>query len=363
MAFRFFSKRNPSTGTRWSHKRVKLTSRQLDSHLASGPAPVYMVSGDEPLLVDEALDAIRAAARDQGYTERESHIAERGFDWTELGAGLQNMSLFAERRIVEVRLPTGKPGDQGAKFLTALVAAPPADTVFIVITPQLDGRTTKTKWATSLASQGVWLALRAPDHANLPRWIEGRMRRVGLNADREALELLAAQVEGNLLAAKQEIDSLELLAENGQVTVDTVRAAVANGARYDVFQLSDAALLGDAPRALRILAGLEREGTAAPLVLWSLAREISTVADIACRIAAGASPGKAMSDCRVWSSRQALFKRAARTVNAAGARDLLRRAARADRVVKGSLAGQPWNALLELTLALAGRPELAAETG
>jgi DNA polymerase-3 subunit delta len=342
---------------------VKLTPRQLESHLASGPAPVYLVSGDEPLLVDEALAAIRAAAEAKGYSERESHVAERGFDWNELGAGLANMSLFAERRIVEVRLPTGKPGDQGAKFLTALVAEPPADTVFIVITPHLDGRAVKTKWASSLAKDGAWLALRAPDHASLPRWIEARLRRAGLSADAEAIELLAAQVEGNLLAAKQEIDKLELIVENGQVTVDMVRASVANGARYDVFQLSDAALAGDAPRAVRVLAGLEREGIAAPLVLWSLVREIGTVADIAFRIAAGVSPGKAMADCRVWSSRQALFARTTRSVNASAARDLLRRAARTDRIVKGSLQGQPWNALLELTLALAGRSELAAETG
>ena len=232
-----------------------------------------------------------------------------------------------------------------------------------MITPHLDGRAVKTKWASSLAKDGAWLALRAPDHASLPRWIEARLRRAGLSADAEAIELLAAQVEGNLLAAKQEIDKLELIVENGQVTVDMVRASVANGARYDVFQLSDAALAGDAPRAVRVLAGLEREGIAAPLVLWSLVREIGTVADIAFRIAAGVSPGKAMADCRVWSSRQALFARTTRSVNASAARDLLRRAARADRIVKGSLQGQPWNALLELTLALAGRSELAAETG
>lgn len=342
---------------------MKLTPRQLASHLASGPAPVYLISGDEPLLVDEALDAIRSAAEAKGYSERESHVAERSFDWNDLGAGLQNMSLFAERRIVEVRLPTGKPGDKGAKFLTALVVDPPADTIFIVITPHLDGKTVKTKWASSLAKHGAWLPLRAPDQASLPRWIEERLRRAGLSADTEAVELLAAQVEGNLLAAKQEIDKLGLLVEGDRVTVETVRAAVANGARYDVFQLSDAALAGDAPRAVRILAGLERDGTAAPLVLWSLVREIGTVADIAFRIAAGVAPGKAMADCRVWSSRQAMFGRTSRTVNASGARELLRRAAQTDRIVKGSLAGQPWNALLELTLALAGRSELAAEIG
>ena len=341
---------------------MKLNPQQLASHLSSGPAPVYLISGDEPLLVDEALDAVRAAAVEKGYTEREWHVAERGFDWSGLDAGLQNLSLFASRRIVEVRLPTGKPGDQGGKFLTALVANPPADTVFIVITPGLDSKTTKLKWASSLARDGVWLVLRAPDQASLPGWLARRMQRVGLKADPEALELLAAQVEGNLLAAKQAIDQLELIADSGHVTVETVRASVANGARFDVFQLTDAALAGEAQRAVRILGGLERDGTAAPLVLWSLARDIGTVTDIVYRIAAGAAPGKVMADRRIWRARQPLIGRAARSLDAAGATSLLRRAARTDRIVKGSLRGQQWNALLELTLALAGRPDMAAET-
>ncbi|TDJ48196.1 MAG: DNA polymerase III subunit delta [Gammaproteobacteria bacterium] len=340
---------------------MRLNPQQLDSHLSSGIAPVYLISGDEPLLVDEALDALRAAAAGQGYSEREAHMAERGFDWEGLGAGVQNMSLFATRRLVEVRLPTGKPGDKGGKFLTRLAAAPVPDIVFVIITPGLDNKTQKTKWASSLAREGVWLNLKAPDHASLPRWIAGRLQRAGLTGEPAAIELLAAQVEGNLLAAKQEIDQLVLLAEGDYVTVDTVRESVANGARYDVFQLSDAALAGDAGRAVRILGGLEREGIAAPLVMWSLAREIGTVADVVYRIAGGAAPGKAMADAHVWQARQSLIGRATRARSPAAARALLRRAARTERIVKGKLRGQPWNALLELTLSLAGHYRLAAE--
>ncbi len=341
---------------------MKLNPQQLAAHLASGPAPVYLVSGDEPLLVDEALDELRAAASRAGFTEREVHIVDRGFDWNRLAAGLNNLSLFAERRLVELRLPGGKPGDQGSKFIAALAAEPVPDILLIVVTPALDSRTAKSKWASSLSRDGVWLALKSPDRADLPRWIAERLRRAGLAADAEALDLLAARVEGNLLAAKQEIDQLEFLAEGGRVTVETVRAAVANGARYDVFQLTDAALAGDVERALLILGGLEREGIAAPLVMWSLAREIGTVADVVYRIAAGVTPAKAMADCGVWRSRQSLIRRAARSRDPAAARALLQRAARTDRIVKGSLRGQPWNALLELTLTLAGRPELVAET-
>lgn len=340
---------------------MKLNPQQLDAHLAEGPAPVYLLSGDEPLLVDEALDAIRAAAAEHGYGDRERHVAERGFDWHELAAGLQNLSLFAARRIFELRLPTGKPGDQGGKFLSALAAAPPPDTVFVVITPLLDRKTANTKWASALARGGVWLVLRSPDRESLPRWIAGRLRRVGLTAQPEALELLAAQVEGNLLAAKQAVDQLQLLADEGHVNLATVRASVANGARYDVFQLADAALAGNVRRAVRILGGLEREGVAVTLVAWSLVREIGTLTDVAYRIAAGRSPAGAMADCRVWDSRRSLVGKAVRALDADGARNLLRRAARTDRAVKGA-SGQPWNALLELTLALAGLPRLAAET-
>lgn len=340
---------------------MKLNPQQLDSHLSSGIAPVYLISGDEPLLVDEALDVLRAAAVAQGYTERESYMAERGFDWERLDVGLQNLSLFATRRLVEVRLPTGKPGDKGGKFLTSLVASPVEDTVFVVTTPGLDNKARKTKWASSLVKQGIWLDLPAPDFASLPRWIAGRLQRAGLTGEPAAIELLAAQVEGNLLAAKQEIDQLVLLAEGGRVTVDTVRESVANGARYDVYQLTDAALVGDVGRAIRILGGLEREGIAAPLVMWSLAREIGTVADVVYRIDGGASPAKAMADAHVWGVRQPLIGRATRTRSPAAARALLRRAARTERIVKGKLQGQPWNALRELTLSLAGHYRLAAE--
>jgi len=333
---------------------VKLNSQQLGQHLSSGIAPVYLVSGDEPLMVDEALDAIRSAAVQQGYTERQMHVAERGFDWAELQASLQNLSLFATRRLVELRLPTGKPGDKGARFLNALTDNPSTDTIVIIITPMLDSKTAKTKWASTLARKGVWVVLRAPDSAALPRWIAGRLKQAGLVTDSEALELLAARVEGNLLAAKQEIDKLMLLARESRVTVDTVRASVADGARFDVFQLTDAALAGDSARAARILYSLEREGVAAPLVLWSLVREISLVTDVIYRLSSGLSVAKALSEAGVWRSRQNLIGRAARSRDIGSAHKLVAQACNADLIVKGARRGQPWNTLLDLTLALAG---------
>jgi DNA polymerase-3 subunit delta len=340
---------------------VKLTPQQLRSHLAGGLAPHYLISGDEPLLVDEALAAIRDAATKAGYTERERHVAERSFDWEELRAGLQNMSLFSERRSVELRLPTGKPGDKGSRFLSAIAAEPVADVLLVVITPALDSRAAKSKWVSSLAGNGAWLPLRTPDDRDLPGWIAARLKRAGLAADPEAAALLAARVEGNLLAAQQEIDKLSLLNDGNKVTVESVRAAVADGARYDVFQLSDAALAGNCRRASRILDSLRQEGVAAPLVLWSLAREVTAVSDVALRAAAGRSLPQAMRDAGVWQSRQKLIGRAASQLNAHGARQLLDKACKTDRIVKGARRGSPWNALMELTLALAGDNSVIAE--
>lgn len=340
---------------------MKLAAQQLKSHLAAGLAPHYLISGDEPLLVDEALNQVRAAATEAGYTERDRHVAERGFDWEGLRAGLQNMSLFAERRSVEIRIPTGKPGDKGARFLSGLAAEPIPDTLLVIITPALDSRTAKSKWVSSLVDSGVWLPLRAPDERALPGWITQRLKASGLTAEPEAAALLAARVEGNLLAAQQEIDKLRLLNDGDRVTVDSVRAAVADGARYDVFQLSDAALSGASRRAAHILNHLRQEGVAAPLVMWSLARDIATVSDVALRVAAGRPVSGALRDAGVWQSRQKPIGAAAGRFDAGGARRLLDQACKADRIVKGARRGDTWNALLELTLSLAGARTVVAE--
>ena len=362
MEFRFCSRRSRSTGNRWPNKPVKLNSQQLQKHLSAGVAPVYMVSGDEPLLVDEALDSIRKAAHEQGYEDREAHVAERGFDWSGFQGGLQNLSLFATRRLVELRLPTGKPGDQGARFVASLFDKPVSDTVVIFITPALDKKTAQSKWASRLAKDGVSLTLRSPNQASMPGWLQRRLKRAGLTLDAESLELFTARVEGNLLAAKQEIDKLAILSTDGRVTFETMRASVADGARFDVFHLTDAALAGERKRAARILQVLEREGVPTALVMWSLAREVTVLADVVYRLDSGQSPAKAMSAASVWDSRQNLIGRAARSRDLASTGKLVSAAARTDRIVKGARKGRPWNALLELTLALAGTQELSAET-
>jgi DNA polymerase-3 subunit delta len=331
---------------------VKLAPRQLESHLADGIGSLYLVSGDEPLLVDETVDRLRRAARDEGCDEREVYVAERGFDWSSLRAGLSNLSLFSSKQLIELRLPTGKPGDAGARQLVEIAEQPPADKLLIVITPKLPAAASKSKWVTRLAAAGVWIPLQAPSAEALPRWLTARVQQAGLQCEPEAIKLLASRVEGNLLAAKQEIDKLMLLAEDGKVDVKTVQAAVGDGARYDVFQLADAALAGDDLRVARILQHLQQEGIAATLVLWSLVREIASLSEVAGALSRGDSAGRALKAAGVWSSREQLVMSAVRRCGGQSAQQLLDQAALVDRIVKGARPGQPWPALLDLGLAL-----------
>ena len=262
---------------------MKLNPAQLNKHLQGSLTPIYVVSGDEALLCQEACDAIRAATRQQGFGERQVFNAENNFDWGQLLQAGASLSLFAEKRLLELRIPNGKPGDKGAAALLEYLARPAEDTVLLISLPKLDGSTQKTKWAKALidGAQTQFLQIWPVDAAQLPQWIRQRLAQAGLSASQEAVEMIAARVEGNLLAAAQEIEKLKLLAEGGQVDADTVLAAVADSARYDVFGLIDAALAGEAAHALRMLEGLRGEGVEPPVILWALAREIRLLATIA----------------------------------------------------------------------------------
>ncbi len=341
---------------------MKCTADRLPAQLQKSLAPLYVLSGDEPLLVDEAIELIRAAALKAGCGDREVSIAERGFDWQGFGAGLQSLSLFASRRLVELRLPTGKPGDAGGKFLSALARNPGSDNVIVILLPALDFQATKSAWATALAEGAVWVDLKPPGREALPAWLARRLRTAGVEAEDEALDLLASRVEGNLLAAKQEIDRLALLADGQRLTAERVRGDVADGARFDVFQLCDAALRRDTPRTIRILAALEREGEADVLVLWALARDVQTLADVAARAGQGRGIDQAMEEARLWRSRQEPFRYALQGRRGRDLQALLRQAARADQILKGARSGSRWGALRELALTLSGARMPLAET-
>jgi DNA polymerase-3 subunit delta len=341
---------------------VKLTADKISSQLKKGLAPVYFITGDETLLVGETMDAIRLAAREQGYSERETHVADAYFDWTGLRSGLNNLSLFAEKKLVEVQLQTGTPGRDGAKALTEYLEDSPADTTLVIQAPKIDKRGSATKWAKALQTSGIWVTVYSIPPERLAGWLAQRMTRAGLKFETEACEALAARVEGNLLAAQQEIDKLALLMRDQTITAEAVVKGVTDGARFDVFQLADAAISQNLGRALRVFYGLKREGTPAPLVLWALAREINTLISIWTRMDQGESLGRAMQSLRVWQSRQALFQRALRAHGESSIKRLAARTGLTDRVVKGMHTGRPWDALLELLLLLAS-PERPALVG
>lgn len=332
---------------------MKLQASQLSSHLKNNLAPCYLVSGDEHLLVDEALDEIRATARNNGFTARELHVAESNFDWSLLSAAGSNLSLFAEKRIVEVRLPTGKPGRVGGPALAAFTQQLGEDLMLIVSAPKLDRSTAATKWVKTLESKGVNLSIWPIGVRELPGWIASRMRRVGLQPERTAVAMIADRVEGNLLAANQEIEKLRLLLGEGKVSAEDVGNAVANSSRYDVYKLADAALEGDAKRALKILAGLEAEGVAAVLVVWALTRELRTLALITDKVANNVDLGAAMKQSGVWQSRQAFVRHSIRRHTRDNLYRLLKATGKADAMAKGQAYGNPWQLCADIILHLA----------
>ncbi|WP_313105504.1 DNA polymerase III subunit delta [Stutzerimonas nitrititolerans] len=338
---------------------MKLPPAQLGKHLQGSLAPVYVVSGDEHLLCQEACDAIRAACRQQAFSERQVLSVESGFDWGQLLEAGANLSLFAERRLLELRIPSGKPGDKGAAALLHYLARPAEDTVLLISLPKLDGSTQKTKWAKALidGKDVQFLQVWPVDAAQLPQWIRQRLSQAGLAADQEAVELIAARVEGNLLAAAQEIEKLKLLAEDGRVTADTVQAAVADSARYDVFGLIDAALQGHPEHSLRMLEGLRGEGIEAPVILWALARELRLLANIAQQYAQGVPLERAFSQARppVWDKRRPLVSKALQRHDVAGWQRLLMAAQLIDEQIKGQAEGDPWIGLSNVCLQLSGR--------
>ncbi|KFX67525.1 DNA polymerase III subunit delta [Pseudomonas taeanensis MS-3] len=338
---------------------MKLNPAQLSKHLQGNLASVYAISGDEPLLCQEACDTIRAATRELGFSERQVFNVESNFDWGNLLQASASLSLFADKRLLELRLPSGKPGDKGSAALLEYLARPPEDTVLLISLPKLDGSTQKTKWAKALidGQQTQFMQIWPVDAHQLPQWIRQRMAQAGLSASQEAVEMIAVRVEGNLLAAAQEIEKLKLLAIDGQVDVSTVHAAVADSARFDVFGLIDATLNGEAAHALRMLEGLRGEGVEPPVVLWALARELRLLANIAQQYSQGMPLEKAFSSARppVWDKRRPLVSKALQRHSAARWALLLLDAQRIDAQIKGQAPGSPWSGLSLLTLNMCGQ--------
>ena len=331
---------------------MQLRAEQLAPHLAKELAPIYAVHGDEPLLALEAADAVRAAARKRGFTDREVFEPGRGFDWSELQHSLASLSLFAARKIVELRLPGGKPGAQGGEAIARYCERPSADILLLVSLPRLDRMSQNTAWFGALTRAGVVVDVWPVERARLPAWIAERLGRQRQRAPKEALEFLADRVEGNLLAAHQEVQKLALLAPEGELSLDTVREAVANVARYDAYTACEAMLAGDAARYVRVIDGLKSEGEAPTLVLWALSEELHALARIQSGVASGRSVDDLLRENRVWGSRQRPMKSAASRVAPASVQRALAHAAGIDRAIKGVGPGEPWDEFLRLGLEL-----------
>ena len=338
---------------------MRLRADDLPGQLAKGLRPVYLIVGDEPLQRGEAADAVRAAARAQDYSDRQVLEQGPGFDWHALAAEADNLSLFAERRILELRLASTRIGTDGSQALCAYVERLPLDTLLLVTGPKLDANQLKSKWVKALDQAGVLIQVWPLQGRQLGQWIERRMRGLGLQPGPDVVGMLAERVEGNLLAAAQEIDKLLLLHGPGPLDAEQLLAAVADSARFDVFGLVDSALQGQAGRCLRMLDGLRAEDVPAPVVLWALAREIRTLARLARVQEQGQPLERAFAELRVWDKRKPLVRQGLQRFGSRQWRCLLRGCARIDRIIKGREPGSdPWEALRRLTAHMAGLPSL-----
>lgn len=339
---------------------MRLKAEQLAAHLQKTLAPVYLVSGDEPLQHMETCDAIRTAARNQGYSERRVLEVERGFNWDSLAQEAAAMSLFAEKRLIELRLGSG-PGTEGGGVIADYCSQPPEDNILLISTSRLDRRSQQSKWFKAVDAVGVTLSLWPVDMAQLPGWISRRCRDRGLTIESDAAELIAQRVEGNLLAAAQEIEKLRLLAgDSERIDMATVLTAVTDSARYDAFALINSAYQGDLGRALRMLRGLRHEGIEAIAIYGALMWQLRRTCTLARARAGGESESAIFSRYRIFDKQQAPYRQIFKRHSAATLESLLNAAGRIDGQLKGYAGGDPWQSLGWLLARLAGYDSLPA---
>jgi DNA polymerase-3 subunit delta len=336
---------------------MQLRLDALETHLGKQLAPLYVIASDEHLLALEAADKIRKAARTQGFTERDVLTVERSFKWGELLAANQSQSLFGDKKLIELRIPTGKPGKEGGQALQEYAAALSPDNVTLITLPKLDWATQKTAWVAALQQAAVFIDIPLIERNQLPAWIGARLAAQQQSAERPSLDFIADRVEGNLLAAYQEIQKLALLHPPGKLSFEQIQDAVLNVARYDVFKLNEAMLAGDAARLVRMVEGLKGEGEALPLVLWAVAEEVRTLLKLKSGVEQGRPLGVLLKEYRIWGPRERLMEPALRRLTLNGLQVALQEAAQIDKMVKGlrakAFAGDAWDALLQLGLKVA----------
>lgn len=335
---------------------MKLRPNQIREHFAKGQLlPLYLLSGDEPLLMQEAADQIRSEARRTGITERELFLVESGFEWNNLLQAGNSMSLFGDRKLLEVRNEKGKFDDAAKKALATYCNNPNPDNILLLILPKVDKKTQSAKWFQALESTGAFIQVWPVDTAQLPQWIHQRMHGVGLEPTREAVQLLAERVEGNLLAAAQEVEKLILLRGEGPLDVRDIEDTVADHARYNLYDMVDETLQGNYSHAIKMLNYLRASGTEPLAVLWPLAKEIRTLAGVSQLIENGLAPARALQEYKVWENRKAMLQGALQRVPGRTFKHCLVEAARIDQAIKGLGQGDPWDGFTNLILWLAGK--------
>ena len=314
---------------------MKIQSQQLTQHLTEKIAPLYLISGDEFLLVQEACDTVRQYAIKAGYSERETFYIEPGFNWENFLTSTGNMSLFGERTLIELHLKS-KFSDAGSKILQTYAKNPASDKIVLIIANKLDAAQQKTSWFKAIESAGVVLPIWPVDFSQLPLWISKRLQQAGLKTDGQGIKLLADHSMGNLLAAAQEIEKLRLLYGTGNLTTEQIINVITDNARFNVFNLPDIALAGKTALLIRMLDNLRNEGAEPVIILWAIARELRTLINISFALKQGTDVEQAMTKNNVWSNRKALIKKALARLDFVNLQNLLKQVTRIDYIIKGA---------------------------
>lgn len=334
---------------------MKVYPEKLKAHIANSPAAIYMVSGDDALLVQESCDLIRGELKKMGFSEREVYHVEKGFDWGEVLFSANSLSLFADKKLIEIRLPGGKPGQVAANALIEFADKPSEDTVILLVADRIDASAQRTKWFANLEKRVTWVQIWPIERKNLPGWVMQRLKKASLTADREVVSVFCDKIEGNLLAAVQEIERLRLLTDDGRVQLHHVVEDVADNSRYDVFKLIDTALTGDSTRTLKVMRGLKSEGVGILSLVGLIARETRNLSMMAFQIKKGQSIDAVLQSHRVWSNRKALVGKVLKNIDYSTLTRIHQRLVLIDRMAKGSASGNPWDEMANLLLNLTGQ--------
>jgi len=341
---------------------MRIKPEQLSAVLQKGLMPVYFITGDEPLQLGEMADAVRKAARKAGFENREILSAETGFGWNQLAFSADSLSIFADKKIIDLRMPSGTPGTDGAKALIAYCERLPEDTLLLITAGKMASGALKSRWLEALDKVGVVIQVWPLEGQDLIRWLQQRLQQRGLYAETDGLRILASRIEGNLLAAAQEIEKLYVLYGTGNLGNQQIFDVVADSSRYDVFKLMDSVLSASVNRIFKVLSGLRAEGVAAPIVLWALTREARVLIKIKLALSQGQNREVVFKNNQIWDKRKQLVSNALNRLSDRDLNSILVLSAKADRQIKGQQQGDAWETLLTICLMFASTPVMA-DTG